>query len=167
MHSYSEIPSYPWLAVRRSMFRIIEPNRLRLAPPSYHLLQHADHRFGGQRSIHFDRQHFSSTFIQNVECLESSPAIQRITYKVDGPNDSGLRENNKRLSEPDRNPLLGPTGQIQAGADNRRATGASVPPMAHIPQRRPTYFQNPQWGFVGPCVGFLLFIWSVWFVWLN
>jgi hypothetical protein len=85
---------------------VIQSNRLRLTAPSHHLLQHTDHPFGGGQRIHLNGQDFPHAFIKNVECPESSPVIQRITHKVDGPQRVRLRDDNERLSETDRQSLM-------------------------------------------------------------
>lgn len=99
--------------VGEEFWDIVKPDRLRLAPPSHHLLQHTDHPFDEERRIHLDGQAFAYPFIQNVECPESSPAIQHIIHKVDSPHRVRVRDNHERLEEPDRELLLGPTRQIQ------------------------------------------------------
>ena len=42
-------------AVGKKFLAIVEPNRLRLAPPGGDLLQYPNDPFGGQRRVHFDR----------------------------------------------------------------------------------------------------------------
>jgi len=69
-------------AVGEEFWAIVEPHGLRLASPGRHLLQHPNHSLGGQGGIHFDRQHFSHPFIQNIQGPKPTPAQQGVTHEV-------------------------------------------------------------------------------------
>ena len=107
---------------------IVEPNRLRLASPGHHLLQHVDHPFGGERCIDLNRQDFPHAFIQNVECSKSLP----VPYRV-------LRmKSNAEMAFG-----CGSTTRGYAGLVSRRCL---------VRRSWSAYFQNPQRGQVTPRV---------------
>lgn len=101
-------------AVGEEFRAIVEPNGLRLTTPGGHLLQHPNHSLGGQGGIDFDRQDFSPPFIQHIEGSESSPAGSRIAQEIHGPHRVRLRNDDERLAEPEWEPLLRPSREIQA-----------------------------------------------------
>jgi hypothetical protein len=54
---------------------IVQPNRLWLAPPGHHLLQHAEHALRRERCVNFDRQAVPHAFIQHIPWAESPAAV--------------------------------------------------------------------------------------------
>ena len=72
-------------AVGEEFRAIVEPNRLRLAPPGGDLFQDPNDPFGGQRRVHFDRQDFSDPFIQNVSRLDRAVNSTRSAFSMGKP----------------------------------------------------------------------------------
>lgn len=90
-----------------------EPNGLQPAPPGDQLLQHADHALRRERGINLDRQVLLHAFIQNSQDPKPSVAQPGVAHKIRSPHRVGLRDDYEGLAEPDRQPPLRATRDIQ------------------------------------------------------
>jgi hypothetical protein len=84
--------------------------------------------------VYFSRQDFPHAFIQKVACPKSSSAVRGIAHDVHRPHHVRFRDDNQRLAKSDREPLFGPSWQIQLQLVLDAPHPCMVPAMSGAPQ---------------------------------
>ena len=88
---------------------VIDPDPGRQLPTVFvfELFEHADDACCGQRSVHLDGEHFTSSFIKRIEGADVSSAAKSVLHEVHRPLVIDLGWGGQGLADPCRDAFLG------------------------------------------------------------